>query len=388
MKKNLIIVSFLLVAGTFLPVSSVLAAQECTPFSHQYTSGTNVKIQGDGNAVPTYQSSLWTPVFPGATWIWSSQFVQNPEGGDTSTFVLDFTLPAAVASSTLEISADDYFVVAVNGTQVDSQYGEANFFPENIYTYHTPQLFQQGANTMTFKVVNAPYFYTGQGTTQNNPAGLLFRLGVEGTSCVNSSGDVVLSGGASSGGGGGTISGPLSYGYQAPVPTQYVPPVVAPAPSVTTQTNYSNYSDNTENRNKDTTGGIALGEVAGAAAINDGSEGSTTTTKATEGNSPLLAAVGSLSLPQSLTCFLKSFLLVLLMVLIWLGIARMVNPDRDAVKFRKTMLRREIMFYTIASILAVIAFRYFADQCGLISFLILAALLMVGRITQNAYSDR
>jgi hypothetical protein len=389
MKKSLIITSCLVFASFFLTVVPAVAEQTCTPFSNVYLSGSSTAIQDSGNAVAAYQSPLWAPVFPGALWVWSSEFVQSPQAGDTQVFTLNITIPAPVASSTLEIAADDYFTVVINGNELDSQLGEGNFLQENIHTYHSPEFFHQGSNSVTITVINAPYFYPGQGTAQNNPAGLLYRLTVEGATCVdtvvNTPSTPSLGGGG--GGGGGPISGPFSYGYQTPTPPSSVPMVQsspAHVPSVPTQTGHSD----TVSTNQGVVGsGSGIEKSEGGATTEAGSDyTSLVLATTTVDDSSLVAAAGSLSLSPSVACILKSLLLALLMIVGWQIIAYVLR--RDGANPRKTLLRKEMVFYTIVSIALILIFKHFGDQCGLISFLIVAVLVMVGRTIQSSYSDR
>ena len=130
---------------------------------------------------------MWAPAFANSYWIWGSALVTDPNADQSETFSLTFNLPGTVSSSALVVGADDYVVIGVNGAQIASETGEGNFLEANLHTYQRPDLFHAGVNIVTFKVTNAAYVRSGQGTPQNNPAGLLFKLSIEGLECANGS---------------------------------------------------------------------------------------------------------------------------------------------------------------------------------------------------------
>lgn len=183
------------------PSLPVFAGQACTLKERTFVSDESVSIVGGKHAVSTYaESPLWTKSIPG-TWIWNTFLVTNPNQTETVNFLLQTDLPGVIASSTLEIAADDYYRVLVNGREIASEFGENNFLTDNIHVYNPTEFLKAGENILVFEVTNAAYFYPGEGTVSNNPAGLLFRFTVLYNECVISP-DLTN-------GGGGAV--PLSY---------------------------------------------------------------------------------------------------------------------------------------------------------------------------------
>jgi hypothetical protein len=203
-----LILSLFLVIGGGTSAISVQASQTCTPYSVEYvSSGEITQVEGGGAAVPTFMSSLWTPAFNGASWVWAAEYVSNPEDGEVKVFQTTFLLPGEVNKSTLSVSADDYFVASANGVEFASEFGEGNFLPENVFEYELQEYLQKGENTLEFEVTNAKYFYTGEATAELNPAGLLFKLTIEGMECADSP--------SQTSGGGGKV-GPSSVSSGSP----------------------------------------------------------------------------------------------------------------------------------------------------------------------------
>lgn len=192
--------------GLFLFVSLILPvfamADTCTPFNTVVASDPNTTVvetdSGDQNAVLTSQSGIWTSI-PGASWIWKTFQTEDPNASQTYTFKNTFTLDGEVNTGILNIASDDYFVAHINNTEIASEFGEGNFL--NSKTYDVASLLQTGSNEISIDATNAAYFYAGEGTVDNNPAGLIFSLSVDGQTCIpdnntedgnsNSSGSIV-----------------------------------------------------------------------------------------------------------------------------------------------------------------------------------------------------
>lgn len=138
----------------------------------------NVVEETGANAVHTYDKNpLWEVTIPGAKWIWSTEFVQNPAATSTATIKKDFALlntPKTGGVATLRVSADNMFKVYVNGTLVGDQSNDQGYSAANYKTYNVQSYLQKGNNKIEFKVTNTPM---GNDPKQN-PAGLLYRLDV------------------------------------------------------------------------------------------------------------------------------------------------------------------------------------------------------------------
>lgn len=313
---------------------SVQAAQTCIPYTASYgSSGATTNIDGGFAAVPTYISPLWGPAFAGASWIWDDQYVSNPEDGEVKIFRVTFSLPGPVSSSTLLVSVDDYVTAELNGTAVASEFGEGNFLPENIHTYHTPQLFTVGENELVFEVTNAPYFYPGQATPQNNPAGLLFTLLIEGDVCTT------VAGTTNTGGGGTVISGPLAPGYQTPTP--------APTAAQNIQSN----------------GGAP--QVLGTQTENTASV-SSPTVEQDEANT----AETDTENAGWFGCLLKALLLILCVIALWMLVRRLGG---------RFVEHAELPTYALASTGIILFLWYVGESCPLAFFVVGMLVVMAWR---------
>lgn len=152
------------------------AAPGCTEDSVNLVSDTSV-MAGTNPAVATYVHPAWTASIPGATWIWESAIVADGEATTTVSFTKSFTVMDEINSATLNVAADNSYVVYVNGTPVASS---------TATTYNAPDTIDlsayviEGANTLRIDVTNDAM--AGASGT-DNPAGLLFGLNVNAGNC-------------------------------------------------------------------------------------------------------------------------------------------------------------------------------------------------------------
>ncbi len=345
------------VVGTVFVGTTALSAQAaevCTPYTATYvSSGASVTIDGGIAAAAAYTSPLWAPAFGGASWIWSTEYVSNPEDGEVQVFYSTFTLPGPVSSSTLLVAADDYFVVSVNGTQVASEFGEGNFLTENIKKYQTPSLFHAGTNSVVFEVTNAKYFYPGEGTPTNNPAGLLFVLSIEGASCVSTT---VSS--STQGGGGNVVSGPLSPGYQQPAPTAA-----------------QDVSDTNNQGNVLGTGTAAVVDTAGNGSKTDTGALLSTTSVASSTNN---ASISTVVVKSSFMCALSSLFLVLVVFATWLVIRFFLGRHTTVAKSQ--VQKFEFPTLALASLITIFVLWFMANLCMLTFFVICMVICMLVRV--------
>ncbi|MEK7564310.1 MAG: hypothetical protein AAB510_01940 [Patescibacteria group bacterium] len=179
-----------------LVVPQVGFTAECAPAPVSIISDSSITVEGGGTAVPTHTSVLWTTI-SGAIWIWDTEFVSNPNINEEVTFVKSFEVANTVHNANLEIAGDDFYEVTLNGSIVASEYGEGNFAA--IKTFNLNSNIQSGTNTLKIKIINAKYFFDGQGTSTNNPGGVIFKVTVDAEDCSNSSNGGGSSGGNSSG---------------------------------------------------------------------------------------------------------------------------------------------------------------------------------------------
>lgn len=134
---------------------------------------------GGGLAVATYKNHpLWTAVIPGATWIWKSFFVGQPETEATHIFSKNFDVGGEVDLATLKIAADNSYTVWINNIQIGEDLGKLNFTLEGQDEYDATSAVVKGNNTIRVRVTNFA-FAISHSTPQLNPAGLLYRLEIK-----------------------------------------------------------------------------------------------------------------------------------------------------------------------------------------------------------------
>ena len=161
-------------------------------------SNTQTTFSGDdgaGNAVNlTFQHAGWTadldgghvggPPNDGANdgsfWIWATQGPSNANVNQTNTFTRTFNVNGPVIGATLYIAADNFYTVTLNGNPVGSEQVSNNNFSsvtEDTYVV-APASFVQGLNTLVVVATNQA---GGGGDPTFNPAGILFKLVVDGS---------------------------------------------------------------------------------------------------------------------------------------------------------------------------------------------------------------
>jgi hypothetical protein len=154
-------------------VPKELPPQTCSIFSD-----TETLVQDTNQfAVATHEHNNWSADIDDATWVWATERVENPGSEEMYTFVETFTV-SNPTSALLDIAADNYYVVTVNGVEVlDRSAYSGNFTSASLKEDFDilPFLNVNGENTIEFKVVNL----AGKDDYRKNPAGVLYRLDIE-----------------------------------------------------------------------------------------------------------------------------------------------------------------------------------------------------------------
>lgn len=154
-------------------VPKVRPLQQCTILSD---TGTLV-VETNEYAVETYVHNNWSADIDDATWVWVTEKVENPGSQETYTFEEKFTVDNPT-SALLDVAADNYYKVYVNGTLVLDRSGYDVNFTSASTKYDIdilPFLNLTGENTITFEVTNL----AGQNDYRRNPAGVLYRLDIK-----------------------------------------------------------------------------------------------------------------------------------------------------------------------------------------------------------------
>jgi hypothetical protein len=152
---------------------------------------------GHGSIAVMPINPAWTSI-ASSTWIWGETLTDaDAATGTTEVFTKDFSVTGTSTSGSLDIAADNGYILKVNGMTVDDRsFIEDNF--TSSHHYDVTGYLHNGTNTMEVTVSNAPR--PGE-TANSNPAGLLFRLTVMGATCGTGTG-----GGNTGGGGTGTTT--------------------------------------------------------------------------------------------------------------------------------------------------------------------------------------
>lgn len=165
--------------GFNAPVTPPVEPQQCAIVSDT----TNV-IEGNIPAVQTWTHSAWvnsTLLGSAAKWIWNAVNVVNPTIDETEVFTKQFSVTGTVSAATLEIAADNGYLVKVNNTTVaDKLTIETNYGA--LSTYDVSSYLVQGTNTLEITVKN--FGVTGA-TPETNPAGLLYKLSITAEECAD-----------------------------------------------------------------------------------------------------------------------------------------------------------------------------------------------------------
>jgi hypothetical protein len=120
----------------------------------------------------------WTDTIDDATWIWSTERTENPTQDETYTFVETFTV-SDPTSALLDIAADNYYKVFVNGSLFLDRSGTPNNYGDLAVKDNQDILsfLISGENTLRIEVTNRG---VANNNSVQNPAGVLFRLDIAG----------------------------------------------------------------------------------------------------------------------------------------------------------------------------------------------------------------
>jgi hypothetical protein len=175
----------------FVSHSFALGANElkpaCSIDNQTIFSDTTDQVDGHNAVATGFTHPSWTANIPGATWIWSTPFIEDPFATTTKTFTKTFNVSGAVTSAVLDLATDDIFKVFINGNLVNSNqtYGTANFTKETQVTLDVKQFLVTGTNTIAFEVTNylVPSRAGEVKGPMDNPGALLYKLSISTESC-------------------------------------------------------------------------------------------------------------------------------------------------------------------------------------------------------------
>lgn len=141
--------------------------------SNSFTQVVGPDMLSQGQAVSCYTPSTWNAQIPGATWIWDKYLVSNPSISQTVYFKVQFYIPGVPSGGILQVAADDYLTVTVNGLSVGCD--GAGFTISAQKTCNVLPYLIAGMNTAQFSVRNNG----GASSPYSNPAGLLYKFNLQ-----------------------------------------------------------------------------------------------------------------------------------------------------------------------------------------------------------------
>lgn len=134
--------------------------------------------KSDNAKALTFIHSAWTAVIAGATWIWGDNPIVNTLVDETQTFKKQFGFVGNVTNATLYVASDNKHSAVLNSGSVHADLAENNFSDANKNTYDVTSDVNQGNNELLVSVTNIGLPSTN---AASNPAGLLYKLVIEGT---------------------------------------------------------------------------------------------------------------------------------------------------------------------------------------------------------------
>lgn len=131
---------------------------------------------GENAKLLSFIHTGWTAVIDGASWIWGDDPVVDSSIEETQTFVKQFGFLGAITSATLYVASDNSHDADLNGSDAGEATEEQNFRITDQDEYDVTSLIQQGNNDLSIAVKN----WAGNSNPQMNPAGLMYKLHIEG----------------------------------------------------------------------------------------------------------------------------------------------------------------------------------------------------------------
>lgn len=127
----------------------------------------------------------WTAVVDAMSkWIWGDNGIVDPVHETTQTFTRTFALANNAVGGTLTIAADNSYSVELDGVEISNP-ADANV-QDNYHNSEVDTItidasdLGAGTHTLTFTVKN---WAMGGGTATSNPAGLKYKLSIDGSNC-------------------------------------------------------------------------------------------------------------------------------------------------------------------------------------------------------------
>ena len=125
------------------------------------------------NAVEFPKSSAWGCDIPGATWIWDSSIITSPTTDQTVNYYKEFFIPGIPVFGSFKVCADNSVWTKINGQSFGCDTPSGSFGTGCEKTCDVLPYLDSGFNYLNITVTNIGL---SGGTTQSNPAGVLYKL--------------------------------------------------------------------------------------------------------------------------------------------------------------------------------------------------------------------
>ncbi len=137
---------------------------------------------GNPSVVVDPQNVGWTGQIADTDWIWIASATSDADAlnGATYTFTRHFTITGTPLDSQLEMSSDNGYSIKVNNILIDANADEFNYHTTHNFSIPAGDL-HTGDNVITFEITNMAL---EDGTPDNNPGGLTYKLDVHENDCV------------------------------------------------------------------------------------------------------------------------------------------------------------------------------------------------------------
>lgn len=153
----------------------------------------NMVVEKDGTPITPSSAVVLTPTHPAwtadvdgtandANWIWVTNPVSQADTTVDTTYTFEKTFnwmgPITGAAINFAVAADNGYEVFLNGIQIAVDPNENNFSSaDTVVSVNVSNNVIQGTNVLQFKVTNKAM---SGGNPQSNPAGLLYKLVIDG----------------------------------------------------------------------------------------------------------------------------------------------------------------------------------------------------------------
>ena len=140
------------------------------------------------NAVAlSFINSAWTatsnptPFDPSAVWVWGEDPATGTDVNKTEVFTRTFDIVGTPTSGSIDIGADNGFILKVNGNTVADESAEEHNYGASKH-YDISSYLVTGTNVVEFDVTN---FGVVGSNASNNPAGLVYQIHLPDNQCTN-----------------------------------------------------------------------------------------------------------------------------------------------------------------------------------------------------------